>query len=61
MAALEAEIAKLQKVMTDPDLYSRNPKRFNETSEALAAAQGKLATHEERWLELEILREQLEG
>ncbi len=61
MAALEAEIAKLQKVMTDPDLYSRNPKRFSETSDALAAAQGKLATHEERWLELEILREQLEG
>ena len=61
MAALEAEIARLQKVMTDPDLYSRNPKRFNETSDALAAAQGKLAAHEERWLELEILREQLEG
>ena len=61
MAALEAEIKKLQAVMTDPQLYSRDPKRFAETSDALAAAQGKLGAHEERWLELEILREEIEG
>ncbi len=61
MAALETEIAKLQKSLADPQLYSRDPKRFAETSDALAAAQAKLAAHEERWLELEILRESLEG
>jgi len=60
MAALEAEIAKLQKDFADPKLYGRDPKTFAAMSEALGKAQEKLAGLEERWLELEILREALE-
>ena len=36
-------------------------KAFAETSAALAAAQSELAAAEEKWLELEMLREEIEG
>ena len=60
MAALESEIAKLQKDLADPKLYARDPKSFAAKSEALGKAQEKLGVCEERWLELEILREEAE-
>ncbi len=47
--------------MEDPDLYARDQKAFAETSGSLAAAQSELAAAEEKWLELEILREEIEG
>ncbi len=34
---------------------------FAETTEALAAAQAQLASAEDRWLELEMLREEIAG
>ena len=37
IAALEARIAELNAVLSDPDLYQRNPLRFREATEALAA------------------------
>jgi len=61
IAALEAEVAKLTIVMEDPDLYTRNPARFAATTEALGSARGALAAAEEQWLELEMMREELEG
>src|SRR4029079_13282591 len=61
MEKLQSEKAKLQKRLDDPDLYARDRKAFTETSEALAALETKLATAEERWLELEMLREELES
>lgn len=61
MAAAEAKIADLNKALTDPDLYSRDPKTFNKTSKALVTAQEALAGFEEEWLELEMLREEAEG
>ena len=51
----------LQQRLDDPGLYARDAKAFAETSAALAAAQAELAAAEERWLELEILREEIEG
>ncbi|WP_417673682.1 ABC-F family ATP-binding cassette domain-containing protein [Pseudodonghicola sp.] len=50
---LEAEIAKLTELMADPDLYSREPVKFQKASEALVQRQEKLAAAEEEWLELE--------
>lgn len=60
MAALEKEIAKLQKTLEDPGLYGRDPAAFEKATAALTAAQDELAASEERWLELEMLREELE-
>ncbi|MDX2202609.1 MAG: ATP-binding cassette domain-containing protein [Hyphomicrobiaceae bacterium] len=59
MAALEARIGKLQQRLAAPDLYRKDRKAFDEASAALAKAQADLAAAEERWLELEILRESL--
>jgi len=60
MAALEIKITEYEKSLSDPDLYSKNPKRFEEVSEALQKAQNQLSAAEEEWLELEMLKEELE-
>ena len=57
---LQAEIAKQQKLLDDPDLYARDRKRFDGASAAIAKAQHELAAAEDRWLELEVLREEIE-
>ncbi len=61
MEALQKKAASLQKILDDPGLYARDRNRFTEVTEALSAVQAKLAETEERWLELEMLREELEG
>ena len=60
MAKLQAEIAKQQKLLDDPDLYAKDRKRFDAASTAMAKAQEDLAAAEDRWLELEVLREEIE-
>jgi ABC transport system ATP-binding/permease protein len=60
LAALEAEIIRLQGLLADRDLYTRQPATFAEASDALGIAQASLATAEEQWLALEMLREDLE-
>jgi ATP-binding cassette subfamily F protein uup len=60
MAKLQAEIAKQQKLLHDPDLYTKDRKKFDAASAAIAKAQGELAAAEDRWLELEVLREEIE-
>jgi ATP-binding cassette subfamily F protein uup len=59
MTALEKEIAALHAVMADPDLYARDPKKFADASAKLEKAQAELSASEEKWLELEMLREEL--
>ena len=60
IAALEAEIARLQTVMSDPDLFARDRVTFDRTARTLAGAQAELIAAEERWLELEQLRSEVE-
>ena len=60
MTALEKEIGALHAVLADSALYSRDPKKFAEASAKLEKAQAELSASEERWLELEMLREELE-
>ena len=57
---LHTDIAKLQNVLDDPKLYTRDRKAFDETSAAIAKAHEDLAAAEDRWLELEMLREEIE-
>jgi len=61
LATLEKQIAELQTQLSAPDLYTRDPKKFAGLSQKLADAQHEHATSEERWLELEMLREEIEG
>jgi len=61
MDRLRALRDKAQAILADPDLFSREPKRFEQASAALTKVDADLAAAEDRWLELEMLREELEG
>ncbi len=61
MATLEAEVKRLNDKLADPALYARDRTGFDKTTAALAAAQTELSAAEERWLELELLRSEIEG
>ncbi|MEI7806761.1 MAG: ABC-F family ATP-binding cassette domain-containing protein [Hyphomicrobiales bacterium] len=61
IARLEASIRTLQARLDEPDFYTRDREAFTKTSTSLAAAQAELATAEQQWLELEILRENIGG
>ena len=61
MEKLQADIAKHQSRLDDPDFYRRDPRAFQKSTDALTQASTDLAAAEERWLELEMLREMLEA
>jgi ATP-binding cassette subfamily F protein uup len=61
MTALAARIADLKSQLADSTLYARDQKRFLALTSELQEAERELAAAEERWLELEILREEIEG
>jgi ATP-binding cassette subfamily F protein uup len=61
IATLQSRIRDLQQRLADPALYARDRTAFTAATTALAAAQAELATAEEKWLELEMLREDIEG
>lgn len=50
--ALEAQIARDEEALHDPDLYARDPKRFAALTEAIDTARAERDAAEERWLEL---------
>ena len=50
---LTAEITKLEQLLGDPDLYSREPIKFRKATDALASRQESLAAAEDEWLRLE--------
>jgi len=57
----ESDIAKVHKALAEPGLFERDAKRFNGLVKLLEKTQGELDAAEERWLELEAMREELEG
>ncbi|MAO25688.1 MAG: elongation factor 3 [Roseovarius sp.] len=58
IARLEAEIGKLSELMSDPELFTREPVKFRKATEALTQRQEALAKAEEEWL---VLEEKAEG
>jgi ATP-binding cassette subfamily F protein uup len=58
---LTAEVDKLNGTLSDAGLYARDPAGFQKATARLAAAQAELSAAEDRWLELEALREELGG
>jgi len=61
MEKLQAAIAASKARMADPLLYARDPSAFNKTAEELHRAEAELAAAEEQWLQLEMLREEIES
>lgn len=53
MEQLEAEISKLQELMSDPELFTANPVKFQKATDALIERQSKLDVAEEEWMLLE--------
>ncbi|NNL73843.1 MAG: ATP-binding cassette domain-containing protein [Silicimonas sp.] len=53
IARLEAEIGKLSELLSDPDLFSREPVKFRKAGEALSERQTRLVAAEAEWLALE--------
>ena len=52
MERLEAEIGKLEGLLSDPELFTREPVKFKKATDALVERQEKLAASEEEWLAL---------
>jgi len=50
---LGAEIAKLEELLADPELFTQQPVKFQKAMDALVARQNTLSDAEEEWLALE--------
>jgi len=61
IAKLDADIEKLQAILADPALYSKDAARFQKASDLLAKCEAAKAEKEDAWLELEMKREAAEG
>ncbi len=61
MARLEVEIKALGDRLSDPELFQRDPAGFAVSSAELSKKQAEHDHIEDQWLELEILREEIEG
>jgi ATP-binding cassette subfamily F protein uup len=61
MPKWSAEIKRLETVLEDATLYSRDPKRFDATMKTLDSLRAELEAGEMEWLELEEKRENLAG
>jgi ATP-binding cassette subfamily F protein uup len=61
MAKAEAEIARREEKMADPNLFTRDPATFSRLASEMEKLRESLTKMEEEWLELEMLREELEG
>ncbi len=61
MAALEKAIAAAETEMADPNLFNRAPDRFTTLAAIIDEKRAALASAEDQWLELEMLKAELEG
>ncbi|WP_413710518.1 ABC-F family ATP-binding cassette domain-containing protein [Rhizobium sp. Rhizsp82] len=61
MAKAEAQIANREEKMADPNLFTKDRKTFDKLAAEMEKLRDSLTRMEEEWLELEMLREELEG
>jgi ATP-binding cassette subfamily F protein uup len=61
MKKAEAEITAREKKMADPNLFAKDPLTFNKLASEMEKLRESLTKMEEEWLELEMLREEIEG
>ncbi|WP_298224683.1 ABC-F family ATP-binding cassette domain-containing protein [Acidocella sp.] len=57
IAKMQVQVGKLNDILATPDLYTTDAKKFAQATAALAEWHAKLEKAEERWLELEMLKE----
>lgn len=57
---IEAEIIKIEEELSDPNLYTENPKRFDFLSQDLVDKQQAKEDKENQWLEIQLIKEELE-
>lgn len=57
---LKLNIKACEYTLEDPNLFKTNAEKFHGTSSRLESLQGELLDAEEQWLELELLREEVE-
>ena len=57
---LEKEIAELIETLSNPDLYTRDPEKFDQASQELADKRQLVEDCENKWLEIQLLKEDLE-
>ncbi len=58
---LKATIDDCQTILAQDDLFNRDPGQFQAAADRLCQAEAELLVAEDRWLELEILRDEMEG
>jgi ABC transport system ATP-binding/permease protein len=61
MDELRTLAGRIRKELENPQLYARDPARFAKLSDALVKTETDISKAEEEWLELEMLREEMEG
>ncbi len=59
--ALGREIRQIEEALSDASLYTENPQQFEALSSALAEKKQTLEDKENQWLELQLLKEELEA
>ncbi|MEM6780754.1 MAG: ATP-binding cassette domain-containing protein [Pseudomonadota bacterium] len=58
---VRTEIADIHEQLSDPDLYTRDPDGFHEITKSLQELEAKQERYENRWLELESMKEGIEA
>lgn len=61
IAQLEKQIAELETVLSDTELYNKDPQKFEQTLKTLEEAKAAKENKENEWLEVELLKEDLEN
>ncbi len=61
MAALERDISKIEAQLADPSGLNHDPEKIARMGQLLETAANALSAKQDRWLELEMKREKLEG
>ena len=59
IAKLEADIKEMNEQLSDGDFYNRDPEGFHELTQRFGRVTERLKQAEDRWLELETLKESM--
>lgn len=61
IALLDKQISKLEEILSDTELYNKDSQKFEQTLKELEEAKATKESKENEWLEVELLKEELEG
>ena len=59
--AVSGQVAVLEKKLSDPAFFNRDPNGFNKASAELEKLRAEIDAMEHEWLELEMLKSQIEA